>query len=142
MQGQFHNKGSALSFFAFHPDGAPVKQHQLVHNGKAQARAALFPAAGFIHPIEAVKNMGQVFLGNAGAVIGNGQLGFPALALERHLHLAALLGMSHSAISHQLRILRSAKLVKNSRKGKRIYYTLADSHVQGMLEQGLEHVRE
>ncbi len=57
-------------------------------------------------------------------------------------HIAELLGMTQSAISHQLRILKGSKLVKYRREGKSIFYSLADSHVRAILDQGLEHVEE
>lgn len=56
--------------------------------------------------------------------------------------LAVLLGMTKSAISHQLSALRQANLVKNRREGKVVYYAPADEHVQQIFEMGLEHIRE
>lgn len=56
--------------------------------------------------------------------------------------LAACLGMTHSAISHQLRVLKAYNLVKPRKQGKVVYYTLADSHVNAILNTGLEHVNE
>ena len=56
--------------------------------------------------------------------------------------LAEGLSMTQSAISHQLKILKSSKLVKSRREGKQVFYSLADSHVQTILAQGLDHVRE
>ena len=56
--------------------------------------------------------------------------------------LASVLNMTQSAISHQLRLLKQAKLVKNRREGKTVYYSLADNHVRTILSQGLEHVEE
>ena len=56
--------------------------------------------------------------------------------------IATLLGMSQSAISHQLRVLKNSKLVKNRRDGKNIFYSLADDHVRRMIDQGMEHVNE
>ncbi len=56
--------------------------------------------------------------------------------------LAVLLDMTMSAISHQLRVLRFAKLVSSRRGGKNVYYSLADDHVKGILLQGLSHVNE
>lgn len=56
--------------------------------------------------------------------------------------LAAALGMSQSAISHQLRLLKQMKLVKNRRDGKTVYYSLADSHIQTIMDQGMEHISE
>lgn len=56
--------------------------------------------------------------------------------------LAALLGMTKSAVSHQLHSLRQANLVKNRREGKVVFYSLADDHVKQIFEKGLEHIRE
>jgi DNA-binding transcriptional ArsR family regulator len=56
--------------------------------------------------------------------------------------LAETLGLSQSAVSHQLRLLRNARLVKARRDGQHIYYTLDDQHVVKLFEQGLEHVQE
>lgn len=56
--------------------------------------------------------------------------------------IAQLLGMTQSAISHQLRALKNAKLVKSRREGKTVFYSLADTHVQTIINQGLEHVAE
>ena len=56
--------------------------------------------------------------------------------------LSQLLGMSVSAISHQLRILRQAQLVRFRREGKTVFYALADEHVRTLLSQGMEHVLE
>ena len=56
--------------------------------------------------------------------------------------IADLLGMSQSAISHQLRVLKQQELVKFRREGKTVFYSLADAHVYTILAQGLEHVDE
>ena len=56
--------------------------------------------------------------------------------------IAQLLGMSQSAISHQLRALKQSKLVKYRREGKTVFYSLADGHVRTILGQGMEHVAE
>ncbi|MBQ2802609.1 MAG: winged helix-turn-helix transcriptional regulator [Lachnospiraceae bacterium] len=56
--------------------------------------------------------------------------------------IAALLGMSQSAISHQLRVLKQMDLVKNRREGKTIFYALADDHIITILNQGLDHIEE
>lgn len=56
--------------------------------------------------------------------------------------IAALLSMSISAISHQLRVLKQAQLVRYRRDGKTVYYSLADDHVRTILGQGMEHVEE
>lgn len=56
--------------------------------------------------------------------------------------LAKLLGMTQSAISHQLRILKQARLIKSRRDGKTVFYSLADDHVATLLQQGMEHITE
>ena len=56
--------------------------------------------------------------------------------------LAGLLGLTQSAVSHQLRLLRNTRLVKSRRDGQHIYYTLDDHHIVKLFEQGLEHVQE
>lgn len=56
--------------------------------------------------------------------------------------IAQLLGMTQSAISHQLQVLKKSKLVKYRREGKTVFYSLADSHVRTILDQGMEHITE
>ena len=56
--------------------------------------------------------------------------------------MAELLGLTQTAVSHQLRVLKNNKLVKFRREGKNIYYSLSDDHVRRILDQGMEHVNE
>lgn len=56
--------------------------------------------------------------------------------------LADILGVSQSAVSHQLRLLKQMDLVKFRREGKTIFYSLADSHIENILSQGYEHINE
>lgn len=56
--------------------------------------------------------------------------------------IAALLKLTQSAISHQLRVLKSAKLVKARRCGKTVFYSLSDDHVRLIINQGIEHILE
>ncbi len=56
--------------------------------------------------------------------------------------LAMLLGISQSAVSHQLRILRNLDLVKFRKEGKIVYYSLDDNHIERLFEEGLKHVEE
>ena len=55
--------------------------------------------------------------------------------------LAEQLGMTQSAVSHQLNLLKSNKLVRRRRDGKMIFYALVDEHVQMVIEKGTEHIR-
>jgi DNA-binding transcriptional ArsR family regulator len=56
--------------------------------------------------------------------------------------LAAMLDVSESAVSHQLRLLRTLRLVTNRRQGTILYYSLADEHVSQLIQVALEHVNE
>lgn len=56
--------------------------------------------------------------------------------------IAEIVGVSQSAVSHQLRVLKQARLVKFTRDGKNVTYSLADDHVYAMLSQGLTHICE
>ena len=56
--------------------------------------------------------------------------------------IAEALMMNQSAVSHQLRVLKNAKLIKNRKEGKQVFYSLADDHVSTILAMGLEHIEE
>lgn len=56
--------------------------------------------------------------------------------------LSALLGMSDSAVSHQLRLLRALRLVKSRKQGREVYYSLSDDHVTRLLEMCMQHENE
>ena len=56
--------------------------------------------------------------------------------------IAELLSMTQSAISHQLRVLRQARLVKHRKEGKVVFYSLDDEHIKTIFNQGLEHILE
>lgn len=79
-------------------------------------------------------------------VLGDGtrmRILFVLLAQEMCVcDLSETLKMTTSAVSHQLRILRQAHLVRYRRVGKTVFYALADDHVKTLLSQGLDHVRE
>lgn len=56
--------------------------------------------------------------------------------------IALLLGLSVSAVSHQLRILRNVRVVKYRKEGKKVYYSLDDKHIENLFAEGLRHVEE
>ncbi|HIQ74602.1 MAG TPA: helix-turn-helix transcriptional regulator [Candidatus Cottocaccamicrobium excrementipullorum] len=56
--------------------------------------------------------------------------------------IAQTLNMTQSAISHQLKILKQSRLIKNRREGKQVFYSLADDHVRTIIAQGREHIEE
>ena len=55
--------------------------------------------------------------------------------------LSATLDMSQSAVSHQLRLLRQMRLVKNRKAGRMVYYSLDDEHIRDLFQRGLEHIQ-
>ena len=59
---------------------------------------------------------------------------------RRVLDIAKALGISHSAVSHQLQLLREKKLVNCRKDGKNVWYSIADEHVYAVLRQGISHV--
>ncbi|MCI8466117.1 MAG: helix-turn-helix transcriptional regulator [Lachnospiraceae bacterium] len=64
--------------------------------------------------------------------------------MEQHANVSELaeqLGMTQSAVSHQLNLLKSNKLVRRRRDGKMIFYALVDEHVQMVIEKGAEYIR-
>ena len=56
--------------------------------------------------------------------------------------ISKLLGLTQSAVSHQLRVLKGSRLVKFRKDGKTVFYSLADNHVRKIIAQGMEHVNE
>ncbi len=68
---------------------------------------------------------------------------YSLLTSELCVHdLSVLLELSQTAVSHQLRILRQTRLVKNRKEGKNVYYSLDDSHIVEIFKAGLEHITE
>jgi ArsR family transcriptional regulator len=94
-----------------------------------------------ISPAEVIFDLAEIF-----KVLGDPTRSkiIQALSIEELCvcDIASLLGMSQSAVSHQLRLLRASKLVKYRKEGKMAYYSLLDRHVQILLEEGLRHVQE
>lgn len=56
--------------------------------------------------------------------------------------IAQLLKVSQTAVSHQLRVLKTNKLVKSRKEGKNVFYSLADDHVYSIINQGMDHINE
>jgi ArsR family transcriptional regulator, lead/cadmium/zinc/bismuth-responsive transcriptional repressor len=54
--------------------------------------------------------------------------------------LAAILGMTQSAVSHQLSLMRTIRVVKSRKEGRMVYYTLDDEHIRDLFQRGLEHI--
>ena len=66
----------------------------------------------------------------------------PGTRLPSWLDLASQLGLTESAVSHQLRLLRNTRIVRTRRDGRMIFYALDDRHVLALFRQGLRHVQE
>lgn len=85
-------------------------------------------------------------LGSLFKLFGDGTRLQILFALDKHemcvCDIAALLGLTKSAVSHQLKALRLANLVKYRREAQTVYYSLADSHVKAIMDIGLEHLTE
>ena len=110
-------------------------QDHIIHNEILSSVRALMPSD------ETLSNMADFF-----KVFGDFTRIRILCALFEHemcvCDIAELLSMNQSAISHQLRILKQAALVKNRRDGKTIYYSLADDHIKMIFNCALEHIEE
>ena len=92
-------------------------------------------------PEEELQDLAEVFKGFGDAT--RLKILYVLLSSEMCVYdISAVLGMSQSAISHQLRVLKQMDLVKNRRDGKTVFYSLADAHIVTILSQGLDHIEE
>ena len=116
-------------------DVAPCCQEQQIHPEALEKVRSLLP------PDERLYDLAELF-----KIFGDStRLKILYALLEGELCVcdpAGLMAVSQSAVSHQLRVLKNSKLVKFRRSGKTIYYSLADSHVESILSQGMEHIEE
>ena len=110
-------------------------EENVIHPGLVEKAARLLP------PEEALYDLAELF-----KVFGDStriKLLYALLESEMCVcDLAQLLGLTQSAVSHQLRVLKTSKLVRNRREGKTVFYALDDDHVRRMLEMGMEHLSE
>lgn len=107
----------------------------VVHEDKVRAATAAIP------PEETLSTLSELFKVFSDPT----RLAILSALAESELcvcDLQELLGVSQSAVSHQLALLRAARLVRNRREGKTVFYALADSHVRAILLVGLDHVEE
>lgn len=119
----------------------PGNETDLVCETREIHNEAVARARGFMPPQDAVEGLADFF-----KIFGDGTRVRILLALDAGemcvCDISETLGMSMSAVSHQLRMLRDAKLVTSRREGRSIYYSLCDDHVRIVLETALEHVGE
>ncbi|MDR1646837.1 MAG: metalloregulator ArsR/SmtB family transcription factor [Zoogloeaceae bacterium] len=117
------------------PDSASFCDCDLIHEATVYAVAAAMP------PREELEQLAALY-----KLFADGTRARILAALGTHelcvCDLAALLSMTKSAISHQLKSLRLSHLVRCRRAGQVVYYTLADAHVREILKIGLEHLNE
>jgi DNA-binding transcriptional ArsR family regulator len=110
------------------------EQHVLDAARVAEVRREMLPEAGF-------RELAAIF-----AAMGDPTRVKLLFALSRDelcvCDLAALLGITVSAVSHQLRLLRDLRVVKHRRAGRQVYYSLDDDHVVTLLQQGIDHLGE
>lgn len=78
-----------------------------------------------------------ITIASAGKVFDGGDT--PGICV---LDIAEVVEMSQSAVSHQLRVLRHANLIKKEKHGKNVFYTISDSHVTDIINQSIEHINE
>ncbi len=94
-----------------------------------------------IHGEAILRSLGEIF-----RVLGDPTRLKICLALENHelcvSDIAAVAGMSESAVSHQLRLLKAMRLVRYRKEGKMAYYMLDDSHIEQLISLGVRHVQE
>ena len=113
----------------------PDCEEKCVHGDKTARALAMLPAA------QTLSDLAELY-----KIFGDAtRVRILYILLEEELcvcDIAEALGMTVSAISHQLRILKGAKLVKYNKVGKSVFYSLADEHVRLILAQGMEHVCE
>lgn len=119
----------------------PGNETDLVCETREVHNEAVARARGFMPPQDAVEDLADFF-----KIFGDGTRVRILLALDSGemcvCDISETLGMSMSAVSHQLRMLRDAKLVTSRREGRSIYYSLCDEHVRIVLETALEHIGE
>ena len=119
----------------FEYNAAPTCEDHVVHRAAAEAARRELPEEGELF------DLAELF-----KIFGDStRIKILYLLYEAELcvcDLAELTGVTVSAVSHQLRVLKSAKLVKFRKEGKSMFYSLADDHVSLILAQGLEHIRE
>ena len=118
-----------------HPAGAPCCEFLAVHEDPVQRVRSLLPGEDDLY------DLAELF-----KVFGDStRIKILYVLFESELcvcDIAQLLGMTQSAVSHQLRILKSNKLVKFRREGKTVFYSLDDDHVRSILSLGMEHLDE
>ena len=119
-----------------HPAGAPCCEFLAVHEDTVQRVRSLLPGEDDLYDLA---ELFKIFGDSTRVKILYALLEVEELCV---CDIAGLMDVTQSAVSHQLRVLKSSKLVKFRREGKTVYYSLADGHVARILSQGMEHICE
>lgn len=115
--------------------GAPMCECEEVHPELVEKRRSKMPSEGILYDLsDFFKILGDSTRINILFAIDE----YPMCVCD----IADLLGMTKSAVSHQLKILRQSDLVSYRKKGKNVIYSLADDHVRDIIEKALEHIKE
>lgn len=113
----------------------PICEETILHEDVIQKVKAQMPSADSVMRVsELFKVFGDITRVNIICVLFKSEMCV--------CDIATLLGMTHSAISHQLRVLKSARLVKYRREGKAVFYSLDDEHISEIFDLALRHVSE
>lgn len=117
------------------PDEAPECDSECVHDDVVREVTALLPDEELLYDVaELFKVFGD-----------STRVRIICALFEREMcvcDIAEVLNMTQSAISHQLRVLKQARLVKYRREGKTVYYSLSDDHIKHIFNQAFEHIME
>lgn len=110
-----------------------ICEKKCIHTGKVEKTIHSFPQSDTVDGISAIFK----------ALSDPSRLKIVFSLLEREhcvCDIAAICSQSESAVSHQLRILRALKIVRNRREGKIVYYSLDDDHVKSLIQMSLDHI--
>ena len=119
----------------FDKKDTPLCEHEEVHDEKVRRKREEMPDEETIYDLS---DFFKIFGDSTRMSILFALDGEPMCVCD----IAALLGMTKSAVSHQLKILRQSDLVTYRKSGKNVIYSLADDHVRDIIEKALEHVKD
>ena len=119
----------------FDKKDTPTCEHDEVHDEKVNRKREVMPDEETIYDLS---DFFKIFGDSTRMSILFALDGEPMCVCD----IAAVLGMTKSAVSHQLKILRQSDLVTYRKSGKNVIYSLADDHVRDIIEKALEHVKE
>ena len=128
-------KGELQNMNVFEKKNTPVCEHEEVHDEKVRRRREEMPDEETIYDLS---DFFKIFGDSTRMSILFALDGEPMCVCD----IAALLGMTKSAVSHQLKVLRQSDIITYRKSGKNVIYSLADDHVRDIIEKALEHVKE